>query len=213
MAKQKNILVISLILLAIALGFQFGVSNKPEQIEYTIQGTILPYPKALNNFQLTDHNGNSFLTSNLEDHWSVIFVGYTQCPDICPTTMSVMRQVTETMQHRDLDPPNMIFISVDPDRDTPKLLGDYVKYFNKDYLGVTGEKMELDKFVKHMALFYAKAPGTSGDLNKDDYLIDHSSSLLLINPDGKLQAYLTAPHEVENIINSIQVNRTLFERS
>ena len=213
MSKQKYISITLLTVFAIIIGFSVGLKNSPKQYDHTIQGTILPYPKMLNDFNFIDQDNNPFTKSDLEGHWSLIFIGYTQCPDICPTTMSVLQQVTQSLRQQNEEPPATIFISVDPERDTPQLLGQYVGYFDEQNIGITGEKNELKRFAKDLALFFEKAAGTSGDINSDDYLVDHSSSILLLNPEGKLQAYLAAPHTAEQIIRSIQVNQQLFENS
>ena len=204
--NKSTITLIFAALLAMVGGIWLGSNtnqNKQNQQPPEIQGVILPAAKVLDNFNLSDHHGGKFSRENLKQQWSIIFMGYTQCPDVCPTTLSTLKQVNELMAEQQIAAPRMIFISVDPERDSIDMLKSYVTYFNPDYIGATGSRAELDALAKQLGVFYAKAPGTSGDINRDDYLIDHSSSLMLINPDGALQAYLTAPHTPMQIIDGI----------
>ena len=210
---QKNLLFALAAIIALAAGMLLGINTQEKAPEPPppIKGTILPIAKVLNDFQLVDHHLQSLTKDSLKNQWTLVFMGYTNCPDICPTTLSTLRQVSQLMEEQQLKAPTMLFISADPDRDTPDLLRQYVTYFNKDYLGATGDEKEIAALAKQLAVFYKKVPGTSGDINQNDYLIDHSSSLMLINPDGNLQAYLTAPHSPMQIIDSIIRTRVYFE--
>jgi len=184
-----------------------GPSIKPE----AIQGAIYPVAKNLRNFELLDQLANKVTKDILKNHWSLIFVGYTHCPDVCPTTLNVLNQVDGFMREQKIQPPQMIFLSIDPQRDTPEALKPYVDYFNKSFIGLTGEPDQVKQLTQQLNAVYRKAVGASGDINKDDYLMDHSSALMLINPDGDLQSILTAPHTPANIIDSILKSRAYFE--
>jgi len=178
-----------------------------------IQGVILPRAKTIQTFKLIDQNKQSFTLNNLKNKWSLIFVGYTHCPDVCPTALSTLKQVNQLMQTQKLQAPQVIFISVDPERDTPEILSEYVAYFNKEFIGLTGTLEELKKLTTQLSVSFAKAPGASGDVNQDDYLMDHSSSFMLINPQGKLQSFITAPHTTANIIYAIQNSQIYFQQT
>lgn len=215
MNKTQLIVVISAAIVAMAAGLWLGtVSQQSEPLAKppTIQGLILPEAKQLAEFNLMDAKGSVFAKENLKNNWSLIFVGYTHCPDVCPITLSVLRNVVELMQEQQLESPRIIFISVDPERDTPETLEQYVKFFNEDFVGVTGRKDELARLGKQLGVFYTKVAGTSGDINADDYLIDHSSSLMLVNPQGNLQAYLTAPHTPMKIVESILFTQDYYQQ-
>lgn len=179
---------------------------KPPQI----QGVILPKPKILSGIQLLNHEGVTLTEDSLRGQWSLLFVGYTHCPDVCPTTLSVLAQVYSLMTEQSVSPPQIIFISIDPERDNPDLLKEYLEYFNKEFVGATGSKNQLDAIAQQLNVVYTKVAGTSGDLSASDYLMDHSSTLLLINPDGNLQSYLTAPHSPMKIIESILFTQEYF---
>lgn len=178
-----------------------------------IQGVILPRAKPIQDFALIDQNKQAFTLNNLKNKWSLIFIGYTHCPDVCPTALSTLKQVSQLMQAQKLQTPQIIFISVDPERDTPDILAEYVNYFNKDFIGLTGTLEELKKLTTQLSVSFAKAPGASGDISQDDYLMDHSSSFMLINPQGKLQSFITAPHTTANVIYAIQNSQIYFQQT
>ncbi|HEY9050620.1 MAG TPA: SCO family protein [Gammaproteobacteria bacterium] len=191
------------------LGYQTQSDNhlQPPQI----QGVILPKPKPLTNIQLLNHDNEAITENSLKGKWSIVFVGYTHCPDVCPTTLSVLTQMYSLMLEQDIAPPQVVFISIDPERDNPDLLKQYVKYFNPDFIGATGNNNQLTSVTQQLNVVYTKVAGTSGDVAASDYLMDHSSTLLLINPDGHLQSYLTAPHTPMKIIESILFSQEYFK--
>lgn len=205
--KSSNTLMIITAVIALAGGLWLGNTDfnqdsttlKPS----VIQGAIYPKAKVINNFKLQSHLSEEFTKNDFLKHWSLIFVGYTHCPDVCPTTMAVMNQVVEFMQQQQLVAPQIIFLSIDPERDSAAILKPYVSYFNSDFIGLTGSLDEVKKFSRELNAVFRKSAGASGDISNDDYLMDHSSALMLINPQGNLQAILTAPHTPANIIESI----------
>ena len=214
--KKSHSLVLTLsALIAATSGIWLGqiftdntdISIKPA----TIQGAIYPNAKVIKNFELIDQLSNKVTKSGFFGHWSLIFVGYTHCPDICPTTLAVMDQVDEFMSQQQIQPPNIVFLSIDPERDTPQKLKSYVSYFNKKFIALTGSLSEITKVTQQLNAVFRKAPGMSGEISEKDYLMDHSSALMLINPDGNLQSILTAPHTPANIIESIINSQTYYE--
>ncbi|MBT8119079.1 MAG: SCO family protein, partial [Gammaproteobacteria bacterium] len=103
--------------------------------------------------------------------------------------------------------PDVVFVSVDPERDKVEMLADYVQYFDKDFIGVTGDKEMIKALTLQMSVVYMKVPVDNGtSVNSDDsvYNVDHSSALLLVNPDGKLVAFLNPPHDAETILKDFQ---------
>ncbi|MCW8935070.1 MAG: SCO family protein [Gammaproteobacteria bacterium] len=185
-----------------------SVSIKPE----VIQGAIYPNAKNIKDFNLINHRSENITKENFKNHWSLIFVGYTHCPDICPTTMAVMTQVSEFMQKQQIKPPEIVFLSIDPERDTADILNSYVTYFNKDFIGLTGDVEEITQLSAQLNAVFRKAPGLSGQITDEDYLMDHSSALMLINPHGNLQSILTAPHTPANMIDSILKSQAYFQQ-
>lgn len=202
--NMRHLIIVTV--LALAAGIWMGYSQDKNILVDTpqpIHGVILPYAKPLGEFQLKDNNNNAFNQASLLGQWNLLFIGYTSCPDICPTTLSTLSRVNRIMKQRALTPPEVIFISIDPERDTIKKLSEYVEYFNNDFIGVTGDIDELDILSRQLAVYFRKVPSINNDENTKDYLMEHSAALMLINPDGNLHAYLTAPHVDENIIQAI----------
>jgi protein SCO1 len=155
-----------------------------------LQGIVLPESKALQaSFTLTDHNNMPFSLSRLKNRWSIIFFGYTHCPDICPTVLGDMAALFEQLRldKKIYNNSQGIFISVDPGRDTPELLKEYVAYFNEDFTGVTGEPDQIKKLSKQLGAVYLISPEKDED---GDYQVFHTSSLFLINPKGEFFAIL-----------------------
>jgi len=214
--KKTHILILFIAaVLAAAIGIWMGkqtssdssVNIKPD----SIQGAIYPKAKEIKSFNLINHRSENITKENFKNHWSMIFVGYTHCPDICPTTMTVMTQVSEFMQKQQIKPPEIVFLSIDPERDTADILNSYVTYFNKDFIGLTGEVGEIKQLSAQLNAVFRKAPGLSGNITDKDYLMDHSSALMLMNPDGNLQSILTAPHTPANIIESIIKSQAYYQ--
>ena len=209
--KKTSFIIAALVAMAAGVWLAQNNHSKPEMKPPGIQGAIYPKARPLLDVKLIDDQNKSFDLTNLQNQWSLVFVGYTHCPDICPMTMSVMNQVHDYMTQQELKPPQVLFLSVDPERDTIELLREYVDYFNPEFTGLTGSQDAIKSFSQQLNVVYQKSPGLSGAITADDYLIDHSSSLLLLNPQGELQSVLTAPQLPATIIESILKSQTYFE--
>lgn len=206
MAKNSTPLLIVSALIAMSAGLWLAQSPTTNQVTSPaprIQGAIYPGDKLIHSFKLINHLGEEFNNNSLKGHWSIIFIGYTHCPDVCPTTLSLMSEVHREMSQQQITPPNVIFLSIDPERDTVDVMNTYIEYFNAEFIGLTGSLTGIEKFSQNLNAVYRKAPGLNGEITKDDYLMDHSSALMLINPKGNLQSILTAPHTLGNVIESI----------
>ena len=168
--------------------------DKPEGVQIA-SGTLLPSPRSIPEFALTGADGQPFTKARLDGHWSVIFVGFTHCPDICPNTLAKLKAV-----HGQLDaqkkPVQVLFLSVDPERDTPEVISNYVTHFDPAFLGATGPNAELDKLAAAMGFLYMKGPGAT----PDTYSVDHSSALILVNPQAQVAGYFTQPLKVDALV-------------
>ena len=125
--------------------------------------------------------------------WTLLFFGYTHCPDICPITLATMSASVDAIAALGGEAPRIVFVSVDPDRDAPSHLRGYVTTFRDDFLGVTGPHQELRKLTRALGVIYAK------DGDGPSYLVEHSAALLLVNPRGELQAVFGPPHAPDTI--------------
>ena len=186
--------------IAMSAGFWLASELKtPDEGITQIQGVVLKPPRQIQVPELTKHDGTAFTNDDLSGQWTLIFFGYTHCPDICPATMNVLAEAKKKSAG---DFPRVVFITVDPQRDTVDLLGAYVHYFDAEFTGVTGDENMIQALTLQASVLYMKVPGESG--NENDYLVDHSSSVLLINPEGQLAAILTAPHTPGSILDSVK---------
>ena len=172
-----------------------------------IQGSILSPARKIAIPALTKDNGEAFSLAGLSGQWHFLFFGYTNCPDVCPVTMGVLAQAKKIASANNHMFPQVVFVSVDPERDKVEMLSDYVQYFDKDFIGVTGDKDLIKALTLQMSVVYMKMPaepkpetGTSDSA----YLVDHSSAVLLLNPEGKLVAFFNAPHDPKTILKDFQ---------
>ena len=191
---------------AMTAGFWFSSNMEPQTSEpitapvMKIQGHILNPARKIAVPPLLKDDGSQLTIADWQQHWSLLFFGYTHCPDICPTTMNVLAQSAK--QSSDTSFPKVYFVSVDPKRDSIDMLGEYVKYFDPNFTGVTGEAKMIEALTLQSGVVFMQVPSTSD--NKEDYIVDHSASILVINPEGKLQAYLKPPHSTESILKSLK---------
>lgn len=200
----KLLMVIVLSTVSMWAGFQLSSMLEKGSQAPIIEGTVLNPPRELTTFKLIDQRRHEFELEQFKGKWSLVFFGYTNCPDVCPNTLSVLKQAYIDMTALQMELPQVVFVSVDPVRDEPEILGDYVYYFDPSFVGVTGKKDQLDNIAKQLSSVYLKAAGSSGDINKDDYLFDHSASILVINPKAQLQAVFSAPHHKLGIVDGMQ---------
>lgn len=160
----------------------------------------------IGDFALVDDNAQPFGPAQLQGKWSLLFFGYTYCPDICPTTMVLLNQFYAKLKPelaRDLQ---VVMVSVDPARDDVAKLHDYVRYFNPQFRGVTGEFMALQKFATALNIPFAKVPGGG-----DNYQIEHSGSIAIIDPQGHYVGFLKAPHELGKLLQNFESIHAQFD--
>lgn len=189
------VLFISFILLlaVVFLVQQPTRTNIPKDLIAVLRPHVMP----LKTFTLIDHNEQVFTKTNLKNKWSFIFFGYTNCPDICPTTLFTLKQINKTLKKHPQATSNMqvIFVSVDPERDKPQDLKKYITYFNKDFIAVTGTADNINSFAKQFSAAYFKEKSDT----PGEYLISHASSIFLVDPKTRLVASFSPPHETATI--------------
>ncbi len=171
-------LIVILCLILIGWGvILFTILDNKDKSSY--YGNV--YEREAPNFTLTDHNGSEVSLSDFEGKVVLIFFGYTSCPDICPMTMSVVDNVVDNLGDKG-DQVQVLFVSVDPERDTQEKLKSYMEYFNDSFIGLSGTSEEIDEVADDYNVFYEKEYVDSAS----DYLIGHNSSVLLITPKGEI---------------------------
>ena len=182
--------MIVIVLLALGAGMLTASLLFKSKTEFSaLSATVFQQPRALQSFELLAHHGAAFTNASLAGHWSFLFFGYTHCPDVCPTTLSVLNSVAARLTGTD-DPVRFVFVTVDPERDTPEVLARYVTYFNGEFVGVTGEPSAIDELTRQLGIMHMRVAG-QGDAAS--YLVDHTASVLLFNPEGHFQGLFSPP--------------------
>lgn len=175
------------------------------------QGSImLPTPRALAGIDLQTDKGNAFTEASLTDEqqggWRFIFFGFTNCPDICPTTMSVMGQAYNDLNEEERAAFHGLLVSVDPERDDPESLGQYARAFSPSFMGVTGSIANLATFATQVNAAFQKVPGAPGE----PYQIDHTGNLVIVNPRGHYHGFIKLPHTRAKLVETFRALRASF---
>jgi len=193
-------------LIAVTAGVWFGqwqsARNLPtlDRIQNDLTNALL-FPddyKQIPEFKLQDQNGDTIDESSFSDQWSMLFFGFTQCPDVCPITLAVMRDALRLIdqQSPETTPFEIVFTSVDPNRDPPEVLKPYINGFNTRARAMTGEVTNILDFAKDLNIV------VSYDADEDDpsqYTIDHTASALLVDPQKRIRAKFNVPHEPDQM--------------
>lgn len=197
--RLKQFLIALLLGSALAAGlFAAMKSGTPAQAQ---SATILPMATELPEFSLVDQHGDTIDASSFRGQWDLVFFGFTHCPDVCPMTLQVLAQVRrELVESGAKTAPRIVLVSVDPERDTPDILGRYVDYFGPDNLAVTGNLEQLRKLTSGLGVYFEKV-----DTETENYGVDHSAAVLVINPDGKFTALFGAPHIVADYLHDFPI--------
>jgi protein SCO1/2 len=151
-------------------------------------------------FQLTDHTGKPRRLADFQGKAVVLFFGYTQCPDVCPTTLSTMREAMSLLG-QDAKRVQVLFVTVDPARDTPQLLAQYVPSFHPDFLGLYGDEKTIAATARDFKVFYVKQPGKT----PDTYSVDHSTGSYAFDPQGRLRLLLRHGETPTNVAADLKL--------
>jgi len=166
---------------------------------------LLQTPRKFSEFELTDHRGQPFGSAELVGKWSLLFFGFTHCPDICPTTMAAAAKMYEGLESEEREQLQIVLVSLDPERDTAEKLSQYVPYFNSDFVGATGNQYVLMKLAAELNVAFSKV-----ELENGDYTIDHGANMDLINPYGHYHGFFKPPFEEKNMRLAWQSIRATF---
>lgn len=160
---------------------------------------VFETPRIIKDFNLVDHHGKPFTKENLKGKWTLAFFGFTYCPDVCPTTMADLKNLYVDLKGTEVaDDTQVVMFSVDPARDTPEKLAQYVPYFHKDFIGVTGEFMDIYRLATNVNIAFNKVPLDKGE-DPNNYTIDHSANIVLINDHGDYQGFFKPPFELAKL--------------
>jgi protein SCO1/2 len=190
-----------------------GMTANAETSTIPIHGTYLPKSIPIKNFSLTDNHGQAFTEKNLEGQWSFLFFGFTNCGYVCPVTLTELNHLYQNLKKKvpPQEIPQIVFVTVDPERDTISKMNAYINSFNSHFVGVQGSVEETQKFENQLHITSEKIYEESG--SKEDYSVNHSAEILIFNPKGQLQAYLAYPHKAKKMEIDYDAIKKMYRNS
>ncbi|MGE4405640.1 SCO family protein [Pseudomonas sp.] len=199
---QKTVFIL-VALVALVIGLTVSrVLNSERQLDPTqlldAGIVLLPQSRPLPALSLTDQDGEPVRMDELEGRWTLLFFGYTFCPDICPATLAELRQLKGLLPEDVRGELQPILVSVDPNRDTPAQLKEYLGYFNAGFQGLTGPLDDIQSLANGVGI-----PFIPGDTSKENYTVDHSGNLVIIGPDGRQHGFIRAPLRVQKLAEQL----------
>ncbi|EHL29498.1 SCO family protein [Legionella drancourtii] len=200
--KAKGVAFTVVILLALAglfsgifVGQHMHFKKKIDVANF--HGTYLENPRTINQFSLTGTDQKTFDNASLQNQWTLVFFGFTNCGYLCPTTMAELGKMYRTLESKGVkDLPHVVMISIDPDRDDQEKLGKYVTSFHPAFYGARGDDIAIKAMTREMGIAYAKIMDKDSNDPKN-YDVQHSGALMLFNPQGELNAFFTTPHRAD----------------
>jgi len=198
--------VIDLLLILVFVSLLTVRSNRQQASElHDLGATLYQQPRPLDRFELVDQHGSMFSSDRLRGRWSLLFFGFTSCPDICPLTMTELKQFYQLLKQAKTAPlPQIVLVTVDPQRDTPATMASYISSFNNEFIGLSGDAQSLSALATQLYVAHtASAEAVSHDgveKGEQEYTIEHSGHISVINPDGELYAALRLPHRDRDLL-------------
>lgn len=191
---MKNSTLAALVLVALAAGFGSSWYLASTRIVDLEAATFFgDQARPLPAFELTDHRGQALTPASLRGQWSLVFFGFTHCPDVCPTSMQTLREMSDAIDDPDVAGAiRVLFVSLDPARDTPAKLADYVTYFDPAFVGATAAEGELRVLTDSLGIGWETRREGEDDL---DYGVDHSGAIVLVNPRAEYAGLFGAPQQ------------------
>jgi protein SCO1/2 len=179
--------ILGIIVIGAGIGVYTSGNRHTVQSPEMIEGLLWPNPKQLAEFTIVDHRGEEFGLNNLQGKWTLLFFGYSYCPDVCPLTLTVLNQFYNDQQDGDIQ---VLFVTVDPERDTTARLAEYIGYFNKEFIGLGGTIEQIRSLATQIGIAYLHGvPADDGN-----YMVDHTSAIFLLDPKARLVSIISAPH-------------------
>lgn len=193
---NRTTLIVLVVALAAGLGLlasqKFFAAHVPAGPQMqTVK--LFPQPRELPAFSLRQSDGTRLVPGELKGHWTLVFLGFTYCPDVCPTTLAELAQAQKQWESLpDATRPRVLFVSVDPERDSPDRIGEYAHAFHRDSLAATADVPALENFARSLSLVFARVPAADG-APPDSYTVDHSATIALLDPQGRMAGIIQPP--------------------
>ncbi|MCC6298243.1 MAG: SCO family protein [Anaerolineales bacterium] len=195
--KTLNVIALSLLAIGLLAGIVFMLA-KPDMPRGTTFG--VPFPPAAD-FTLTRENGEPFWLSAQRGNLVLLFFGYTSCPDVCPTTLAELNLALQKLKPDDAAQITVVFVTVDPERDTPERVQEYVNNFNASFIGLSGTEAELAQVWNGYGVFRQVVDNSSAA----GYLVDHTARVTLIDRDGNMRISFPYDAPVEDIVHDLKL--------
>lgn len=203
--KKRNVfpvLILGGFLMGLALGWLFIQLSSDSgffgSAEY--YGSVIESPDLAANFTLTSHSGERVSLSDFDDKVVLLYFGYTYCPDVCPASMAQLAQATGVLSDEEKDQVQVAMITVDPNRDSPEVMADYIGHFDPSFLGLTGTEGEIAEVADAYGVFYEKQAGSP----ETEYLVNHTASVFVIDKDGYVRMLYPFSTPGENIASDLR---------
>lgn len=218
MLKKIALVFVLVVVTLLSLLFYYGTDSTPDhqalKKQLKVSKLLVNPNRPLPQFSLIDHNGVVFDNDRLKNQWSLVFFGYTHCPDVCPTGLMDMAMLEQVLENEKIQVPKVVFITLDPKRDTPALLKTYLTHFSEDFLGVSGDTNQVNQLIRPFGTFYEFVMysgdkqvvlGQSLPEGVEDYHVNHTAWIYLISPDGEIFAGFPTPHKPKDMAKDIQL--------
>lgn len=222
MSNMTKKIISAVIILVVALVITVNSSKDYKDLKQQLKSSLIAHnpDRELALFSLIDHNNNEFSNDHLKGKWTLLMFIYTHCPDVCPTELLNMSSLrTLLLNNKSKAIPEVVAVTFDPIRDTPKVLKTYVSHFNDKFLGVSGDQKQIDKTVRSFGAYYERVVrdenGEAVTLQSEDplpasavkngYIINHTAQIYLVSPDGQIFAEFPTPHNIEDMASDINL--------
>ena len=193
-----SILAFMALILGVYVSHEVNVSKHIDPTEFN--GTLLDKPREVSSFSLMGIDDVPFTNASLQGHWTMVFFGFTHCGTVCPTTMANLSKMYRLLEEKGLKKlPQVVMITVDPERDSLETLAHYVKAFDPHFYGARGDETSTKVMTQEMGIAYTKIAQNS-NVNPQSYDIEHTGTVILFNPEGKLSAFFTMPHDAPLLV-------------
>jgi protein SCO1/2 len=215
---QKKALLLTVILAAVTTLTYLYSSRQPDlpggqpvaKLRQHNNLTLFPVARDILPFEFQDQNKLPFNNDRLLGKWNLLFFGFTHCPDICPPTLYQLKTFLDQLGNVP-GRPQVVFISVDPQRDTPEVIREYLERFHPDFIGAVGSETDLVSLAKQLGIYFEKSheqsdphAGHEQHGQAKNYSINHSGSVLVVNPKGQLAGLFSMPHEADKMVDAWQ---------
>lgn len=194
----KNLIIAFVLGIAMAAGIWTAI-NMQRANATLVTATRLPAAAELPQVSLLDHEARAIDERIFAGQWDLVFFGFTHCPDICPITLQILSAAKRQLADDDFEPlPRIVLVTVDPERDTPEKLAEYIAAFGDGNLGITGDLDQIRKLTASLGIYFQKQ-----DTDDEYYSVDHSAVVIVMDPDGRFHSLFSSPHVIENFVHDV----------